>query len=65
MDVLRASTTPEVREQWQGIQREALLTLRAIVEHYTERLPESRAEPHRESRETRRATPVEEIPPVE
>jgi hypothetical protein len=34
MDVMRESTTPEVREQWQAVQREALLTLGAIVEHY-------------------------------
>jgi hypothetical protein len=31
---MRESTTPEVREQWQAVQREALLTLGAIVEHY-------------------------------
>jgi hypothetical protein len=73
MDVLRASTTPEVREQWNGIQREALLTLRALVDHYIQRLgeepgPEHRpGEPRPEHRagEPRRATPVEEIPPVE
>jgi hypothetical protein len=65
MDVLRASATPEVREQWQGIQREALLTLRAIVDHYTQRVSDAGAEPRRPSEETRRATPVEEIPPVE
>jgi hypothetical protein len=64
-DVLRATTTPEVREQWEGIQREALLTLRAIVDHYTERVSESPPGPRRESDETRRATPLEEIPPVE
>ena len=65
VDVLRASTTPEVREQWEGIQREALLTLRAIVDHYTERVSEPPTAPRRGSDETRRATPVEEIPPVE
>jgi hypothetical protein len=37
MDVVRESTTPEVREQWQEVQREALLTLGAIVEHYGRR----------------------------
>jgi hypothetical protein len=37
MDVVRESTTPEVREQWQEVQREALLTLGAIVEHYGQR----------------------------
>jgi hypothetical protein len=71
MDVLRASTSPEVREQWHGIQREALLTLRALIDHYVERLGEeptaadSPAEPGERPQEPRRATPVEEIPPVE
>jgi hypothetical protein len=64
MDVLRASTTPEVREQWNGIQREALLTLRALVDHYIQRLGEEPGPEHRAG-ERRRATPVEEIPPVE
>jgi hypothetical protein len=65
VDVLRASTTPEVREQWAGIQREALLTLRALIDHYAQRLADERTgeEPHQEH--PRRATPVEEIPPVE
>ncbi|HZA88980.1 MAG TPA: hypothetical protein VE401_02005, partial [Solirubrobacterales bacterium] len=47
MDVLRASTTPEVREQWNGIQREALLTLRALVDHYIQRLGEEHGPEHR------------------
>ena len=37
MDVVHESTTPEVREQWQAVQHEALLTLGAIVEHYGRR----------------------------
>jgi hypothetical protein len=42
MDVLRASATPEVREQWEGVQREAVLTLRAVADHYARRLSEDR-----------------------
>jgi len=37
-DVLRASATPELREQWHGVQREALMTLRAAIDHYLARL---------------------------
>ena len=37
-DVLRASATPEMREQWHGVQREALMTLRAAIDHYLARL---------------------------
>jgi hypothetical protein len=65
MDVLRASTTPELREQWNGIQREALLTLRALVDQYIDRLGDERATTEHRPGEPRRATPVEEIPPVE
>jgi len=68
MDVLRASTTPETREQWQQVQREAVLTLRALVEQYAQRIgePEPAAERQPDGREQPvRATPVEEIPPVE
>jgi hypothetical protein len=74
-DVLRASTTSEVREQWQEMQREALLTVRALIDHYVQHLEDERAardrsaeeprvarEPHAEPRT---ATPVKEIPPVE
>lgn len=45
MDVLRASATPEVREQWEGVQREAVLTLRAVVDHYARRMAEDRPQP--------------------
>jgi hypothetical protein len=62
MDVLRSSTTPEMREQWEAVQREALLTVRALVEHYAQRLGEQRAGPEQPSEGSRRATPVEEIP---
>jgi hypothetical protein len=74
-DVLRASTTPEVREQWHDMQREALLTVRALIDHYMQHLEDERAgrEPPDEEPRARReppaeprpATPVEEIPPVE
>ena len=72
-DVLRASTTPEAREQWQEMQREALLTVRALIDHYVQHLEDERAarerpasEPRRDPHaESRPATPVEEIPTVE
>lgn len=37
-DVLRASGPPELRGQLNDFQREALLTLRALIDHYIERL---------------------------
>jgi hypothetical protein len=37
-DLLRASGSPEVRGQVGELQREALLTLRALLDHYIERL---------------------------
>lgn len=49
---MRATTSPELREQLNQIQREALVTVRALLDHYLERLDE----------QPRRATPVEEIP---
>ncbi|MGI9019522.1 MAG: hypothetical protein ACR2G3_02280 [Solirubrobacterales bacterium] len=36
-DLWRASATPELREQWAAVQREALLTIRSLVDHYVER----------------------------
>src|SRR5919108_4144472 len=51
-DVLRATTSPELREQFNQLQREALITVRAMLDHYLERLDE----------QPRGATPVEEIP---
>lgn len=44
-DVLRASATPEMREQWHGVQREALMTLRAAIDHYLARLDGDDAKP--------------------
>jgi hypothetical protein len=37
-DVLRATAPPELRDQWQTVQREALLTTRALIDTYLERL---------------------------
>ena len=37
-DLLRASMTPELRQQWSNVQREALVTLRALIDHYLERV---------------------------
>ena len=36
-DLLRASAPPELREQVQGLQRDALVTLRALLDAYIER----------------------------
>ena len=37
-EVLRATTSTEVRGGWQSVQREALLTMRTMIDHYLERL---------------------------
>lgn len=52
-DLLRANATPEVREQWSALQREALLAVRTLIDHYLERVERDR--PGREPR-------IEEIP---
>jgi hypothetical protein len=36
--MLRATASPELRDQWQAVQREALLTTRALIDTYLERL---------------------------
>lgn len=36
-DLFRANATPELREQWSSVQREALLAVRALIDHYLER----------------------------
>lgn len=51
-DLLRASGPPELRGQINEFQREALLTMRSLLDHYIERL--ERTEPG--------GTRVEEIP---
>jgi hypothetical protein len=43
-DVLRASATPEMREQWQSVQREALVTLKERLDEEPAGEPESRIE---------------------
>jgi hypothetical protein len=42
-EVLRATASPELRGQWQSVQREALVTMRAMIDHYLERLDEAEA----------------------
>jgi hypothetical protein len=51
-DVLRATMPPEFQEHWHSWQRELLLAVRSLLDHYIE---------HVES-ERQRATPVEDIP---
>ena len=51
-DVVRATTPPEFQEHWHTWQRELLLALRSLLDHYIE---------HVEGRR-RRATTVEDIP---
>jgi hypothetical protein len=45
-EVLRATPTPELRGQWQSVQREALVTMRAMIDHYLERLDDDEAAAH-------------------
>ena len=52
-DVLRATAPDDVKEQWQAVQREALLTMKAAIDRYVERLE---AEP------TERGPRVQDIP---
>lgn len=52
-DVLRSTAPEELREQWQAVQREALLTMKALIDHYVERLDAEPAE---------RGPRVEDIP---
>lgn len=42
-DVLRESGSPELREQWHRVQRETLLTMRTLIDHYLEHLERSDA----------------------
>jgi hypothetical protein len=42
-EVLRSSATPELRGGWQNVQREALVTMRAMIDHYLARLDEYEA----------------------
>jgi hypothetical protein len=52
-DVLRASAPPELRGQIQSLQHDALVTMRALLDAYIERVGESPA---------RGGSPVEDIP---
>jgi hypothetical protein len=52
-DVLRSSAPPELREQVQGLQRDAMVAVRAILDAYIER---------GESHPDRSRSPVEDIP---
>jgi hypothetical protein len=51
-DVVRASVPPELRDQWADVQREALATLRAMIDHYLAR----------SEQQQREASRVEDIP---
>jgi hypothetical protein len=37
-DVLRATAPDDIKDQWQAVQREALLTMKAAIDRYVERL---------------------------
>ena len=43
-DVLRATAPDELRDQWQVVQRDALLTMKALVDHAVERLDDEPAD---------------------
>ena len=43
-DVLRNRASDDLREGWQDVQREALLTMKAVIDRYVERLDEQPAE---------------------
>lgn len=51
-EILRASANGERRNQWQSVQREALLTMRSMIDHYLARLDEASG----------RGPEIEEIP---
>jgi hypothetical protein len=52
-DVLRATTSPELRGQWQAVQRETLLTMRALIDSYLERIDHEQHAPGPRVREIR------------
>jgi hypothetical protein len=43
-DVLRATAPDDLKDQWQVVQREALLTMKAAIDRYVERLEAEPAE---------------------
>lgn len=52
-DILRATASDDLRDGWQDVQREALLTMKAVIDRYVERLDEEPAD---------RGPRVEDIP---
>jgi hypothetical protein len=52
-DVLRATAPDDIKDQWQVVQREALLTMKAAIDRYVERLDDQPPE---------RGPRVEDIP---
>jgi hypothetical protein len=51
-DVLRATMPEEFREHWQNVQREGLLAMRALLDHYIQHLDQQRSS----------SAPIEDIP---
>jgi hypothetical protein len=51
-DVVRATMPEEFREHWHAVQREGLLAMRALLDHYIRQLDERRSD----------SVPVEDIP---
>jgi hypothetical protein len=51
-DVVRATMPDEFREHWHAVQREGLLAMRSLLDHYIRHLDEQRSS----------AVPVEDIP---
>ncbi len=49
-DVLRATRLRRLRDGWQDVQREALLTMKAVIDRYVERLDEEPARARPEGR---------------
>jgi len=43
-DILRATASDDLRDGWQDVQREALLTMKAVIDRYVERLDEEPGE---------------------
>ena len=43
-EVLRATASPQRLGGWQSMQREALLTMRTMIDHYLERLDQAESD---------------------
>jgi hypothetical protein len=50
-DVLRTRASDDLREGWHDVQREALLTLKALIDRYVERLDEEPSAPEPQVRD--------------